>query len=86
MAATARKSKALWFDQPAGQWRIVSDQFGYPMYAADFPPGELPWSDQVEDAYVYDGRDNQAFKLRYWKGMAKLYGLNPDCVRVEMLS
>lgn len=70
-------------EKPRDCFRIVSREFGYEMYAASLPMGTPPWSDRIEDAYVYDHRDNREFKLKFWRGMASFYGLNPECVHIE---
>lgn len=61
-------------------FRIVSRQFGYPMYAADAPTG---WSDRADEAHEYDHRDNPAFKLKYWRAFADNAGLDASKVEVE---
>lgn len=63
-------------------FRIVSHQFGYPMFAAN---NTLGWSDVESEAFIYDHRDNQDIKLSYWKAMASLKGLDPDSVKVETI-
>ena len=63
-------------------FRIVSNQFGYPMYAATIHlSGQL--SDNVSEAHVYDSRDNRGQKLAYYKAIAKIHGYDPEQVQVE---
>lgn len=66
------------------KWRIVNDQFGYEMFAAEINVGtnDPKWSDRVEDAYTYDSRDNRELKLAYWKADAKGWGLDPESVKI----
>lgn len=64
------------------QFVIVNRQFGYPMFAAETAIG---WSDRLEDAYIYDHRDNPEFKLKYWRAMASNNGLDSSAVQVEAL-
>lgn len=64
-----------------GQFRIVSKQFGYPMYAANAPTG---WSDRIDESHVYDDQDSQETKLVYWKALAESQGLDSKAVCVEV--
>lgn len=65
-------------------FRIASFQFGYAMYAASIAGGvTVPqWSDRVDEAHVYDHRDNRELKLRYWRAYAEVQGLDPEQVRI----
>ncbi len=49
---------------PRPQWVLVASPFGYPMYVAD---DGLGYSDRREDATLYDDRDSQSTKARYFK-------------------
>ena len=62
------------------QFRIVNNQFGYPMYAAYLSLGTPPWTDRIEEAHVYDHRDNRETKLKYWRAIASNSGLDPAAV------
>lgn len=80
----AMKSKAVVQKFVGQKWRIVNDQFGYEMFAAEVNVGtnDPKWSDMVEDAYAYDARDNRELKLAYWKADAKRWGLDPNAVKI----
>jgi len=73
-------------EDPVGRtFRIASNQFGYPMFAAPSSgpnPLAADWSDKESDAYLYDSRDNEEMKLSYWKAMAKIIGLDPNSVAI----
>ncbi len=79
----ARKTRVRRGQLVGQKWRIVTRQFGYPIYAASLPLAELPWSDLIEESYVYDARDVRETKLTWWKALAKVHGLDPACVQIE---
>ncbi len=60
-------------------FRIVSSQFGYPMYAS---LDSQQWSDQEHDAVTYGPLDNREIKLPFWRGVAITCGLDPSCVSI----
>lgn len=60
------------------QYRIASNQFGYLMYACE--NGE--WSDAEADAALYGPFDNRDIKLPFWRGVAKVNGLDPSKVQI----
>lgn len=60
-------------------FRIVSNQFGYPMYASSASEG---WSDQVDEAHLFDQNDNRDIKLGFWRAVAGRCGFNPDAVQI----
>ena len=66
------------------QWRIVSHELGYPLYAAEIMPPAPPFSDREAEAFTYiTGEDNPDIKLPYWRAIAKMHGLDPAAFNVE---
>ncbi len=43
---------------------LQSNQFGYPIYAAELP-GDMPITDNASEATVF-GSDNIEMKAKYW--------------------
>ena len=64
------------------KFRIVSRQFGYPMYAtADGLHAD--WTDNEAEAHVYDEQDSRETKLKFWRSVAHMHGLDPTAVQIE---
>lgn len=65
----------------AATFRIVAKPFGYPMYASTVNP--LGWSDRKDEAVVYDERDVQATKLKYWRANLTNSGVDASTIATE---
>lgn len=63
------------------QFRIVSRQFGYPMFASSV---ECQFSDREDEAFVYvEGEDSPETKLCWWCAVASKMGLDADTLEVD---
>ena len=53
------------------KFRIVTEQFGYPLYAAVID-GRVTGTDRAEEAAMFDERDNPEVKRNFWTDITGL--------------
>ncbi len=67
------------------KWVIEAAPFGTPWYATGSMDRGREWTDRRDEAAVFDHRDSQETKLKYFSALLRLLGLSSDGIRVVHL-
>lgn len=51
------------------QFVLFTNQYGQEMYISDSEKTNIPVTDTIDEALVFDHRDNPDIKLPYWKAL-----------------